>query len=161
MTTTLTTSEIFRFYNKARWVSGWDKGRSNRALGLLLQKDQSWRKKYHPTTRSCGCPDHAKTNLVCKHMRAIMIETRIIQNRPTTAPAPVVNTNPGLFYNLGDGSIYVIEQLSYGFRNHYFDSIEEAKLWIATPGHGAIVQRGTNHGKRLRPDHDHRFGGRN
>lgn len=127
MTTKLTTSEIFSWYNKARRVSGWDKGRSNRALGLLLQKDQSWREKYNTTTTTCGCPDHAKTHLVCKHMRAIMIETRIIQNRPTTpAPASInvvelalanaksqwhrgetVHLGGGAFLKAGEGVVYL------------------------------------------------------
>lgn len=81
---TLTKSEIFSAYNKARAQArkaGEIKRieRLNKALGILLSKDYYSGEKagYQPTTHSCGCKDfqyrHAARrdyHGVCKHVEA-------------------------------------------------------------------------------------------
>lgn len=92
---TLTKSEIFTVYNKARAQArkvGDSKRieRLNKALGILLSKDYYTGEKadYQPTTHACGCNDmkyrHAARRGyagVCKHAEAERLLLAIFARR--------------------------------------------------------------------------------
>ncbi len=75
-------SEIFRWFNKAMAAARKDKLNEQRvknSLGWLQRKE---RNEYETTLQNCTCPDHAKhAEFACKHMVALMILVRIIEER--------------------------------------------------------------------------------
>ena len=72
--------EVFRQYNRAKHVT--EKGRCNRALGLLMSKDRFGEKikQYSTTYYGCNCPDAVNRNMLCKHRIAFVINWRAIQH---------------------------------------------------------------------------------
>ena len=83
----LTKSEIFRWYNKAKAFARKnpqlvDPKRVDRALGILQTKGNYF--EAHPWNASvthCDCPDTLYRRVVCKHSVAMMILSRILQER--------------------------------------------------------------------------------
>jgi hypothetical protein len=71
--------EVFRQYNHAKQVT--DRGRANRALGLLMSKTKFKEKiqEYQTTYYECHCPDSEIRNMLCKHRIAFVINWRAIQ----------------------------------------------------------------------------------
>ena len=72
--------EIFRQYNRARVAV--DRGRANRALGLLMSQEKFGDKikQYGTTYYGCNCPDSEIRNMLCKHRIAFVINWRAIQH---------------------------------------------------------------------------------
>lgn len=140
-----TQSELMSVYNKAKAhnVFG-DLKRTHRALGYLMQKDQSWREKYHPTTRSCNCEDHCLGKFICKHMRAIMIETRIEQSKLKERVTIVT----GVLMKMTGNDVMCAEQLQGSYNLHTFPDDDAFKAWVATHSHGTIVRPANAKGSR-------------
>lgn len=74
-------SKLFTWYNKARKAPIVERGRLNRALGLLQRADggQSQFDEYGTALNFCGCPDQQYTRHYCKHQLAKMLEHRVYQ----------------------------------------------------------------------------------
>lgn len=72
--------EVFRQYNRAKYVT--DRGRANRALGLLMSQKKFGAKikQYSTTYYGCNCPDSEIRNMLCKHRIAFVINWRAIQH---------------------------------------------------------------------------------
>ena len=72
--------EIFRQYNRAKGAT--DRGRANRALGLLMSQKRfiAKVKEYRTTYYGCYCPDSEIRNALCKHRIAFVINWRAIQH---------------------------------------------------------------------------------
>jgi hypothetical protein len=141
---TLTRSQIFSQYNKARAAARkgkLDEARTNRALGILLSKPENVH-QYVTTCGSCNCPDRINhPKVACKHMISKMISVRASQNRPTPQPTPKlapVETSP--WYETSDGTILVAEQKKGSYDLHEFNDIEQGRRWAATTAHGALVR---------------------
>ena len=77
-----TKPEIFRWFNKA--IASAHRGQLNEqrvrnSLGWLQRLE---RNDYTTTLKSCSCPDHCKhPEFQCKHMIALMILVRIVEER--------------------------------------------------------------------------------
>ena len=74
-------SAIFAAYNKAVAASKTNPrlevNRVHKAMGLALKKVLIGdTRPYNATIKTCDCPDSCKTNFVCKHRIALMIEQR-------------------------------------------------------------------------------------
>jgi hypothetical protein len=88
----ITLSALFTTYNRVRNKDVFDRRRVDRALGLLMQRDQSWRDEYLPTLDGCMCPDNTGRRTdpetgevlatwephICKHRIAMYIESLIV-----------------------------------------------------------------------------------
>lgn len=72
--------EVFRQYNLAKVAT--DRGRANRALGLLMSKTKFKDKvrEYRTTYYGCYCPDSEIRNMLCKHRIAFVINWRAVQH---------------------------------------------------------------------------------
>jgi hypothetical protein len=82
-------SALFTTFNQVRHKPQFEKGRLNRALGLLMQNDQGWRSEYSTTLTDCICRDNTGRALdpdtleviatwkpnICKHRIAVYIES--------------------------------------------------------------------------------------
>jgi hypothetical protein len=140
--------KIFSWYNKAKRAARQgklDPERVNLALGLLQTKDRSWRDKYHPTTESCGCPDHQFRGHTCKHMIARMIEYRA-ENTTQQSSIPL----PG--YESGDGEwVTALQESPSRWRVYVFSNANIARRYIAEhPGHW--IAPSAARGRRNHPD---------
>ena len=69
-------SALFSIYNVARTKV--ERGRVNRALGLLQRKDGGHSKfqQYHTTLAHCDCTDFAYKDRWCKHQLALALQKR-------------------------------------------------------------------------------------
>lgn len=81
-------SALFSTYNRVRSKPHFERDRADRALGLLMQKDQGWRQNYGSTRDVCTCPDNLGKKFdpethevvatwqphICKHRIACYIE---------------------------------------------------------------------------------------
>lgn len=71
--------EVFRQYNRAR-RGQLEKGRVNRALGLLMSHTFVDKMRQYGTTYThCNCPDYENRTIFCKHRIAFIINWRAIQ----------------------------------------------------------------------------------
>lgn len=143
--TTLTRSEIFTQYNKARAAAKHGKlnaQRVNKALSVLQSKAQS---QYHTTTNSCDCKARVyNPRVVCGHMIAKMVEYRAAGAKPVQPePQPIEDERimaPGVIYENHAGNIIVAELLPlHHYQTHYFFTTDEAQAWIDAGQHGTVL----------------------
>ena len=67
-------SALFSIYNVARTKV--DRGRVNRALGIVQRADGGNLEKYGTTLTWCGCPDFQFNGRWCKHQLALGLQKR-------------------------------------------------------------------------------------
>jgi hypothetical protein len=67
-------SAMFTEYNKLRGRGNVERGRLNRALGLVQAGAE---RPYRTTLKACSCDDHRHNGGVCKHMAALRIRQQM------------------------------------------------------------------------------------
>lgn len=146
-------SAVMSTYNKARKAARegkLDPGRTNRALGIVQSADggKSKFEKYLTTTRGCTCPDFRQTGKPCKHMIALMIETRMRQ-----AEQPQVTEKKAEEpYTTSAGTVLVAEQKNGSYQIHEFWNKYLYQDYIEAHPQINWVRPSDAKGRRINPD---------
>jgi hypothetical protein len=144
-------SILMSTYNKAKAAARngkLDITRTNKALGILMSKNSAARlEKYLTTTRTCSCPDHARTGKPCKHMIARMIEVR-------SQPAQPIKVEPKV-YVCTNGDILMAEQKSNSYHCHFFRTESQFNDYSLLHPTMRFVKPTMVHGKREHNDVNH------
>lgn len=85
-------SRLFTSYNHMRGAGAVERGRLNRALGLVQSGEE---RPYVTTETSCTCPDFQYRGGACKHLASRQL-------KDATTEAPAVKSTPVDFEDLND-----------------------------------------------------------
>lgn len=138
-------------YNKAKAAARQgklDPARTNKAFGMLQSADGGAGKfqQYRTTTKTCNCPDHARTGKPCKHMIARMIQVR---------GAPQVVKPVSTVYVCTNGDIMMCEQKVNSYTCHYFRTEQHFQEYAKYHPTMRFVHPTKAHGKREYSDVNH------